>query len=674
MRNRILIGDIDDCLSAIEDSTIDCAVTSPPYWSQRDYEFKGQIGQEKTLEDYCLRLVKAFRMLKKKLTEKGIFFLNIGDKYLSKYGNTPLGMIPFVLAYYLELDGWYLDDILAWYKPNHMPSSIKNRFTNTYEPVFVLARNEANYHSDYRRKKQQEETYTSILKVKLQPTPHKHMAVYPEKLVEALIKRGIPPGGVVCDPFGGSGTTGRAVRNMNQYSLKTLEQVNRWFIIIEGNGEYLDIILERTGLKKEDVTLISSVSGQDFTFTNPVIPLTSRYSPQVSRDYFFTKSSICTVKDEREKKLFFQSMLSEETFHTFPDPGILYAGFVDLSLEDYYHLSQLKDHGWIIRNMLVCTAGKNTWFPFFFIVKDQKRVKYRFNLDRIRIAHKSNWGTDWKEVNFTGFEVVDKFTRKDKQRKGIISAVKKRYQDGMPEKVAVEWEDGEVTAEHVIHEEEWWHLLTVTCPLCKTDVVDKEEFFYQLNCQSCGKKLWKDMKTLPVIEEKYLSVEGERDITIDPDTVKRSNKQVKKEYSGKFVDASKINKGQSPAARAATQEMFFSTVRRYGIQQDLVADLLNIYRKEARLSKKAVTDRFPPEYIHTVGHWLRKDMGGSIPLPEDLKILASIIELSKELADILSKWSLKLQTVKKAAKGKNPGDYLEGDEEMVTSLLKRSMK
>ncbi|MBC8489200.1 MAG: site-specific DNA-methyltransferase, partial [Bacteroidetes bacterium] len=110
---------------------MDFTVTSPPYWGQRDYGFKGQIGNEKTYQAYIYKLITIFSSLKEKLTPEGVFFLNIGDKYLAKYGKSPLGFIPYQLAYLMVKDGWILNEIIIWSKPNHMPSSIKNRFVNS---------------------------------------------------------------------------------------------------------------------------------------------------------------------------------------------------------------------------------------------------------------------------------------------------------------------------------------------------------------------------------------------------------------------------------------------------------------------------------------------------------------------------------------------------------------
>jgi DNA modification methylase len=676
MNDTVLIGDVDDCLLSLDDNTIDCAVTSPPYWAQRDYEFDGQIGQEETFIDYCIRLSRAFSTLRSKLKEEGVFFLNIGDKYLTKYGNTPLGMIPYVLAYYLELDGWYLDDILIWYKIGHMPSSIKNRFTNTYEPIFVLAKNKNNYHSNYRLKMKQEGKYSNVLKVSLQQTPVKHMAVYPEKLVESVLNRGIPINGIVCDPFTGSGTTGKAVKNLNGYNLATMVNVNRKSILIEGNKDYLDIILKRTFLKKSSVTFVQkSAESHKFVFDKKIVQIDQKYRPEFHPAFRFTKSGTKIVENETEKEQFFQSMISKKAFETLPNAGIFYFCFKDFSLEDYYNVSQLKDHGWIIRNMIIHANGENTWFPIFFIVKDQKLVRYKFNIDNIRIQHKTDWEEDWKKIDFRGFEVIDNFSLKEKQTKGMIAAIKDYYADGMPKKVLVEWEDESVTLEHVSHTDDWWDNLEITCSICDNSITEKEEFFYQIKCPNCNEKLWLDVGTLPRFEE----LDDETMVTINENIDKgflasNNRNSAKKNYEGKFSDAARINLGQSPGARASTQEMFFSVARRYGIDQEYIADLLNYYRKQAGLSKKVLTDKFPPEYLHTVGHWLRKDMGGSIPLPEDVKELAKFIKLPNVLTTILTRRHLKLQTVKKASKGKNPGDFLEGDIEPVLDLLTRSMK
>ena len=141
MKNDIILcGDVYAGLSFLKDDSISVAITSPPYWQQRDYNFDEQIGQENTPNEYIGRLIKIFNILKTKLKDDGVFFLNVGDKYLNKYGKSHLLQIPYRLAYHMVNDGWYLQDIIIWYKTNHMPSSVTDRFTNTYEPVFVFAK------------------------------------------------------------------------------------------------------------------------------------------------------------------------------------------------------------------------------------------------------------------------------------------------------------------------------------------------------------------------------------------------------------------------------------------------------------------------------------------------------------------------------------------------------
>lgn len=145
----VLRGDVLDCLKEIPNESVSVAVTSPPYWSHRDYYIKGQIGQEKTPEEYIEKLTFIFRELLKKLTPRGAFFLNIGDTYIDK----GLQMIPQRLAaamindepVYLKKNkpiGWLLRNQIIWYKPNHMPSPARTRFTNTYEPIFFFTRDD----------------------------------------------------------------------------------------------------------------------------------------------------------------------------------------------------------------------------------------------------------------------------------------------------------------------------------------------------------------------------------------------------------------------------------------------------------------------------------------------------------------------------------------------------
>jgi len=134
----ILIGDVLEKLSQIPDESISCIITSPPYWKQRDYGKKNQIGQESTPEEYVQKMVEIGKELRRVLKKDGTFFLNIGDTYVDRN----LQMIPARVAIALQKNGWKLRNQIIWYKPNHMPSSIKNRLGNTYEPVFFFIRDD----------------------------------------------------------------------------------------------------------------------------------------------------------------------------------------------------------------------------------------------------------------------------------------------------------------------------------------------------------------------------------------------------------------------------------------------------------------------------------------------------------------------------------------------------
>ena len=181
--HKIINSDIYAGLNSIDDNSIDIAITSPPYWAQRNYGFDEQIGNEKTYIEFISRLVFLFNTLKDKLTKNGVFFLNIGDKYLNKYGKTPTGLIPYKLAFFMQQNGWIINDTIIWYKPNHMPSSAKNRFINSYEPVFVFSKSKKNYFTYYIK---ENPNYQNVIKINLQPTTYKHIAAYPENLVSTL--------------------------------------------------------------------------------------------------------------------------------------------------------------------------------------------------------------------------------------------------------------------------------------------------------------------------------------------------------------------------------------------------------------------------------------------------------------------------------------------------------
>jgi len=137
----VLLGDVVRQLQRIPGKSIDLAITSPPYWGQRDYGVKGQIGLEETPDEYIEKLLVAFNELRRVLKDRGSFFLNIGDKYLGK----DLQMIPYKLAIKMQENGWALRNVIIWHKTNAMPSPLTDRYANTYEPVFFFVKKPDNY-------------------------------------------------------------------------------------------------------------------------------------------------------------------------------------------------------------------------------------------------------------------------------------------------------------------------------------------------------------------------------------------------------------------------------------------------------------------------------------------------------------------------------------------------
>lgn len=303
--NTVLQGDSLEVLKTLPDESVDCCVTSPPYYGLRDYGVNGQIGLEETPEKYIERLVDVFREVKRVLKDEGTFWLNIGDTYnVSSYhkdekssGSGKQGTnkgsyenvverpratnckpkdligIPWMLAFALRNDGWYLRQDIIWHKPNPMPESVKDRCTKSHEYIFLLSK-QPKYYFDYeaiqedavckddRRGGKAESSMTEsvlmgvipntlaqksfvkisdkrnkrdVWSVATQAVKETHFATFPEKLIEPCILAGCPIGGVVLDPFFGSGTTGRVATRLN-----------RKYLGIELNPEYIEIANKRT--------------------------------------------------------------------------------------------------------------------------------------------------------------------------------------------------------------------------------------------------------------------------------------------------------------------------------------------------------------------------------------------------------------------------------------------
>ncbi|UCG01299.1 MAG: site-specific DNA-methyltransferase [Candidatus Heimdallarchaeota archaeon] len=657
--HRILYGDVQASLFTLEDNSIDSVITSPPYWSQRDYGFDGQIGNESTKEEYLAKLISIFNLMQRKLKPEGNFYLNIGDKYVSRYGNTPLAMIPYLLAYYLVTDGWNLVDTIIWYKPNHMPAPVKNRFTNTYEPIFVFSRNKKNYYSEYNQKV----SISNILKIPLQPVPYKHMATYPEKLVETLLGFGLPNDALVLDPFAGSGTTCKAVQKISEGYFNPIKMRS---IMIEAYKYYVKIIKQRCQIKRKDIRKLSFQPYHIHPLAdNFVIPEVEKKIPDetnIEPDNVIIK----VFQEPANFHSFFPLLFSDSLANILDDDGVLFLGLPNHDIKEIFSIAQLNNHGWVIRNMIVVPRGHD-WIPIFMLVKDIKSVQYKFNLDNIRVAHQFEITENWEEVDFIGYRVEKAPVLYKNADTGLIGKVLSHHPNGLPHWVVVKWKSGKYSLEEVINTSGKVNTIKLYCPACEAELKKFHHYKESVSCPSCSLGLWQDMNSIPKLLEVNPCVKPEylhNEFMI-------KEKDTRKDYEGKFKDVERQNIGQSPGARVSVEEQFFTVKRYYNVKQSMISDYLNLHRINNGFTKNELTKKYPPEYKHTVGHWLRKDMGGSLPKYEDLMKLDELLHLDQSYINYISRTGLKLQTVMADTKGKNPGDFLDLPLPKVINMLKQ---
>lgn len=651
MNDIVLYGDVYASLSQLEDNSVSVVITSPPYWKQRDYGFPEQIGQENSPEEYIGRLRVIFSKLKQKIKDDGIFFLNIGDKYLDKYGKSHLLQIPYRLAYHMIRDGWFLEDIIIWYKPNHMPSPVRDRFTQTYEPVLVFSKSKNNIYK---------KGLGNVIKIPLEQTPWEHTAVFPEKLVIELLNRvELRDGDLILDPFAGTGTVGVAVKKLRN-QLFFSRKIN--YILVEKGDLFINIIKNRIGvttIKKIDDIPYEwvPVKEEDFpSYIKPEPVLTDKYGEVFIADTseeFLSKLKGITTNE-------FKSYHREDALYFF--------GVKNWDIRDLYYIHSIFNHGYVLRNMLVVSEGMN-WYPIFMFAKDTKRVAYRFYLDRVRVNPKSEEERDWWGINFIGTKVNDAIYKTE----GKVIEIIERYDDGFPKIVIVQWNES-LSAEFVLHpkrDEYIMESLTFRCPKCGNILEEPFDPIGKNLCPYCKAELWTSVETLPRIEEpkEILDIYKKiREINLELDEITKKHvsfEELKENKNNtikrsKFAKLSRINWGASPGARKLMLGEYFTKTRLYRVEQPIVAQYLTILRKHNGLSIQDIVKRFPPSYKHTVGHWFRKDFGGSIPIPEDIPLLKEILADKYGLLDALERTALKLQTVKPSIKGKNPGDFIEG--------------
>lgn len=257
--SAIVAGDARPVLEAVPAQIFQACVTSPPYWSLRDYEIPAQIGLESSLDSYIQNLVTIFARVHRVLRDDGTLWLNIGDSYTSGGRTwrapdrknpvramavrppTPNGLkpkdligVPWRLAFALQSAGWYLRADLIWNKPNCQPESVKDRPTRCHEYIFLFSKSEHySYHPSSLRGPNGRNLRT-VWDINTQAYHAAHFATFPPALVESCIALSTCPGDMVLDPFLGSGTTGEVC----------LEN-DRRFVGIELNPDYIEIAERR---------------------------------------------------------------------------------------------------------------------------------------------------------------------------------------------------------------------------------------------------------------------------------------------------------------------------------------------------------------------------------------------------------------------------------------------
>ena len=264
MTVKIITGDILKVAQRIE--RVDCVVTSPPYYKQRDYGHPDQLGQERTVMEYVENLVRVFSLIKGRMPDTGTLFLNIGDKYLSGR----LAGAPWRVALALIDDGWVLKNDVIWHRNRIMPESAKNRFTNgDKEYVFFLTKKATGYTfkgtavceaakwaDDPRAgkgrhvyKETREGAHTAAVFIEEDGTRKRrsvwpietaqtkvgnHNATFPEELADICIRAGSNKGDTVLDPFVGMGTCGVVA-----------SKLGRDFIGVDVSSEYTKLSRQR---------------------------------------------------------------------------------------------------------------------------------------------------------------------------------------------------------------------------------------------------------------------------------------------------------------------------------------------------------------------------------------------------------------------------------------------
>lgn len=300
MTVRIINADCRAALKEMAEASVHCCVTSPPYFGLRDYGMDGQIGLEQTPGEFVAGLVAVFSEVRRVLRDDGSLWVNMGDTYQNAKGQSggfdpkqparrhlraarpqdksipglkpkDLIGIPWMLAFALRADGWYLREEIIWNKPNAMPDPTRDRCTRSHEHLFHLTKSRRYYHDQEAIKEPAVSNHKSgngfarsarlsyqnadgtargnakqwtdvggkrnrrsVWTIPTKPFAEAHFAVFPPDLIEPCVLASSPEEGTVLDPFGGAGTTGLVAARLNRHA-----------VLIELNPEYVAIAERR---------------------------------------------------------------------------------------------------------------------------------------------------------------------------------------------------------------------------------------------------------------------------------------------------------------------------------------------------------------------------------------------------------------------------------------------
>mgnify|MGYP003390019465 CR=1 FL=1 len=260
-------GNCLDILPTLMAESVQCCVTSPPYWGLRDYEHEAQIGAEASPDKYIDNLIKVFREVRRVLKTDGTVWLNVGDGYARNggtgghgpnaiVGNTKkliqkrnckvpdvwglkdrdLMGLPWRVAFGLQQDGWYLRSRITWIKKTAMPESVRNRPTSATEEIFLLTKSPTYFYDSDGFRESSGANLRNYWILGPESNGKGHPAAFPRELARRCVLLGSRVNDVILDPFGGSGTTGVAAI-----------EVARNAILIELNPDYSEIGKQRAG-------------------------------------------------------------------------------------------------------------------------------------------------------------------------------------------------------------------------------------------------------------------------------------------------------------------------------------------------------------------------------------------------------------------------------------------